>query len=340
MRTVALVLLVGACSSDPSLPPLTHDTTLKCPMPGDLPFRTASTGFQVAQNEQLAADDPRSKDEASDTIGNPDGPIANLYIPDTDAAATGPVAYHGVKSRTKINQGLFGNPLAGERVSLWSYDGSAWASIGATTTDANGAYDLPATGYTAANKHPVYSMLEADGSCAEHFTTLLPPGSKVVVTDIDGTLTVDDAQSIDQIPDATYVPIEMGSAHQLIQAWDAKNYPIIYLTARPNTLRVESRVWLRDQGFPTGALITAVMTEEASAYKTAWLERIVTQFGWDVVAAYGNADTDITAYNNAGIPKDQTFIVGPLAGTDGTQPIDGMDFAAHIASYVAAQPGN
>jgi phosphatidate phosphatase PAH1 len=65
---------------------------------------------------------------------------------------------------------------------------------------------------------------------------------------------------------------------------------------------------------------------------------MIQSFGWNVVAAYGNASTDITAYENAGIPKTQTFIVGPLAGSGGTVPIDNMDFAQHIQTYVDAQP--
>ncbi|HET9987138.1 MAG TPA: hypothetical protein VFQ65_01430, partial [Kofleriaceae bacterium] len=85
---------------------------------------------------------------------------------------------------------------------------------------------------------------------------------------------------------------------------------------------------------------TAVDVEEPAAYKTLWLKRMVNDFGWNVVAAYGNAQTDIDAYNNVAIPKADTFIVGPLAGTNGTQPIDNMDFAAHTASFVAAQPAN
>ena len=67
---------------------------------------------------------------------------------------------------------------------------------------------------------------------------------------------------------------------------------------------------------------------------------MIQSFGWTVVAAYGNEDTDITAYENAGIAKAQTFIVGPLGGSRGTTPIAGMDFTQHIASYVAAQPMN
>ena len=209
--------------------------------------------------------------------------------------------------------GLFATPLPSENVSLWSYDGTAWQTHGRTTTDAMGAYDLDSTGFTIPAKQALFSILEADGSCAEHFSLMLPPGSKVVVTDIDATLTTDDNQNLMEIPDATYVPMMMGHANTMLQAWDAKGYPVIYLTARPHVERVESRVWLRDEMFPTGPLITATDVEEPAAYKTLWLKRMVNDFGWTVVAAYGNAQTDIDAYNNVGIPKADTFIVGPLA---------------------------
>ncbi len=343
MRSLPLgllgLVLVTACSGVDE-PPLTNDTSLLCPAPAGLPFRTESRGWQRSQNSTLVGNDPRNKDQSSDTLGNPGGLVASVFLADTADPTAMPVAYHGIKARTTITGGLFATPLPGENVSLWSYDGTAWQAEGRGTTDDMGAYDLPSTGFVAANNQPLYSVLEADGSCAEHYNLLLPPGSKVVVTDIDGTLTTDDNQELMEIPDATYVPLMMGGAAAMLQAWDAKHYPIIYLTARPHVLRVESRGWLRDESFPTGPLITAIDIEDAAVYKTVWLKRLVDQFGWVPVAAYGNADTDIQAYENAGIPKAQTFIVGPLGGNAGTVAIPNMDFTAHTASFVAAQPDN
>jgi hypothetical protein len=341
MRYAFLVLLVAACgNSGTGQPPLSDATWLSCPAPGNLPFELDSWGWQKSQNQMLATNDPRNKDQSADVLGNPGGKLASVFIADTDVAAVGPVAYQGIKARTTVTGGLFATPLPGENVSLWSYDGTAWQTHGRATTDAMGAYDLDSSGFTIPAKQALFSILEADGSCAEHYSLILPPGSKVVVTDIDATLTTDDNQNLMQIPDATYVPMMMGHANAMLQAWDAKGYPVIYLTARPHVERIESRVWLRDEMFPTGPLITATDVEEPAAYKTLWLKRMVDDFGWNIVAAYGNAQTDIDAYNNVAIPKADTFIVGPLAGTDGTQPIDGMDFAAHTASFVAMQPDN
>ena len=57
-------------------------------------------------------------------------------------------------------------------------------------------------------------------------------------------------------------------------------------------------------------------------------------------AAYGNADTDITAYANVEIPQGRTFIIGPNAGNGGTVAIPNGDYTDHTAAFVDAQPDN
>jgi len=339
LLTPLVVASLAACGSD-NLAALTDATELRCPVPGDLPFRLASHGFQ-SQNTALVASRPRDKAEASDTLGVPGGASANTYLAD-DAAPVTALSFVGVKARSEAANGLTARPLAGEHVSLWRHDDAtaAWSMLGRAETASDGSYAIPASAMPA-NGPPVYAILEADGSCAEHHVALLPPGSKVVITDIDGTLTTSDSELLMELADATYVPQQMAAADAMAQAWAAKGYPIIYLTARPHILQVETRTWLRDRGFPAGPVITAAtLGVEPAGYKTVWGQRMVADFGWVPVAAYGNADTDITAYAAAGIPKDATFIIGSLAGTSGTVAIDHNDFTAHIASFIAAQPDN
>jgi LNS2 (Lipin/Ned1/Smp2) len=341
-RLLPALALLAACSDSGSEPALSSATSLQCPSPGALPFRLSSKGFQKSANKTLATDNPRNKDEASDTLGNPNGVVASVFLGDDQRASAAPVDYHGTKARTTPTGGLFSTPLPGENVSLWSYDPdkAAWQSVGQGKTDDNGAYDLPATGFVAPNGRPIYSVLEADGSCAVHSDYLFAPGTKVVVTDIDGTLTTNDNEITLQIADDTHVPAMMTAADRLMQAWSMKGYPIIYLTARPHVLRAESRGWLADLTFPDGPLIMKLAALRDDVHKTLWLNRMIQDFGWSVVAAYGNADTDITAYENVGIPKDHTFIIGPLGGTSGTVAIPNSDYTQHIATYVSAQPAN
>ena len=52
-----------------------------------------------------------------------------------------------------------------------------------------------------------------------------------------------------------------------------------------------------------------------------YLEELV-QKGLEIYAAYGNTATDIQAYENVGIPKERTFIVGPHGGELGSVKID------------------
>lgn len=338
-RWSAALILLAACGS--SGDDLTDATELTCPAPGDLPFKMKSDGFVDPSNKNLVTMSTRIKDEASDWFGNPDGAMTNVYIDDSATPSEGTPTYHGAKARTKPAQGVFQTPLTGENVSLWSYDSDAevWNQLARGMTDDSGVYDLAATGYTAVDDTVVYSMLEADGSCGSHYNYTIPRGTKVIVTDIDGTLTTDDAQIIMQVGDPTYDPMMVGAANTMLQAWAAKGYPIVYLTARAHLYDAETRQWLDAHDFPKGPVITSNgTTQDADVYKTIWMHRVMDAFGWTPYAVYGNADTDITAYANVTIPLDKTFIVGPLGGMRGTTAIPNLDFTAHISAFVDAQP--
>jgi hypothetical protein len=335
---LSLALVVSACGGSDE-PPLTDATSLACPAPGDLPFRLESHGFLSGNNKTLAANDPRNKDEASDVLGNPGGVVADVYLDDSASPTATAITYEGSKARTPPDQGLFSTPLPGENVSLWTFDGTAWAMLDRGVTGTDGHYELSGT-ESIANATPVYAMLEADGSCATHYDYLLPPGSKFVVMDIDGTLTTDDNQIVMQVTDDTYVPHMMTAASSLAQAWAAKGYPIVYLTARAHVFDEETRAWLDMLDFPKGPVITENGGEMADAYKTLWLQRMTGSFGWVPFAAYGNAATDITAYANTGIALDHTFIIGPNGGQGGTVAIPNMDYTQHITDFVNAQPDN
>jgi phosphatidate phosphatase PAH1 len=132
----------------------------------------------------------------------------------------------------------------------------------------------------------------------------------------------------------------MTAANTLMQTWAMKGYPIVYLTARANEFRAETAQWLDMESFPIGATITGSNSMDAQAYKTVWLQRMVNDFGWDVIAGYGNADTDIGAYQAVSMPNSEIFIVGPQGGDMGSTAIPNMDFTDHITNYVDAQPDN
>jgi hypothetical protein len=340
-RTLIAALAVAAAlvaGCGPSLPPLSNVTSLSCPDPGLLPFRLDSYSFADPANAMLVKDETRNKDEASDTLGQPSGARANIYIDDAATPAAGDIVYHGKMAVTSPDQGLFTDGVPTEKVSLWSYDSGAWKALGRTTTDGSGYYDLtPSPAFTAANGTPVYAVLEGNGSCTAHFDWLYPSGTKAVVFDIDGTLTTSDDELLMQLSNGSYTPAMMTAANTMVQAWAHKGYAIVYLTARAHTFRAETRGWLDQLGFPPGPVITTNSTHDAQAYKTLWLQRMI-GFGWSFVAAYGNATTDIGAYAAVNIPLSATFIIGPNGGMSGTVAIANNDYTSNIASYVDAQP--
>lgn len=238
---------------------------------------------------------------------------------------------------------LRANFLPGEAVSLWTFDEEteAWERLGRTITDADGRYAFDLGTRFGRGLHRTYAVFEAARRCYLHSIALWPEGTQTILTDIDGTLTLSDDELFAEMNDASYVQVQNEGSDRLIQTWSEKGYEILYLSARPLTYRPLTHVWLNRFGFPHGLLTTAdnlVFEETARAYKAAFITRVLTEYGWEIHAAYGNAGSDITGYADAGIPKDRTFIIGPEAGEEGTVAILDNDWTDHIDTFVLSYP--
>ncbi len=298
---------------------------LGCPAPGTLPFETEASAFDDPGIEEALAAFPEYKQQNQDFLGNPD-------------------AAQSLVGRMARGRALNARPIPNEFVSLWTWNATGhFEQLGRQRTDGDGRYtfDLSGDDRFGLGTHITYAVLEGDGSCADHLVASWPAGTQVVVTDIDETLTTADAEFLRQIGDPSYDPQLRPGSIELMNAWAEKGYKAIYLTARPHDFRVPTRGWLAAHGYPTGPVGTAtslVVGDAAVAYKAAFIGQLVNDLGWSVVAAYGNADSDIQAYAQAGVPKSVTFVVGTLAGEDGTVAIEDGDYSNHVATYVAAQP--
>jgi hypothetical protein len=174
-----------------------------------------------------------------------------------------------------------------------------------------------------------------------------------VVTDIDETLTISDAEFIMQIGDGTYDPVEREGGSALITAYADLGYRIMYLTARSEgivldvtgeTAREATERWLVEHGYPTDPETTLVVLAPmfvfdatAQAYKAAALMDQQAA-GWRFDYAYGNATSDIGAYAEAGIDPSVTFIIGEHAGVGGTVAVEGEDWVEHAAAHLPGVP--
>lgn len=184
---------------------------------------------------------------------------------------------------------------------------------------------------------------EDSGACVPLFA---------VYTDIDETLTTADEEWMAQLMDPTHDPAMRPEADRLMQDYAARGYTIFYVTARGEdtslsdgrTARQATFDWLQSHGFPGGEETVylapgfGVTGDDAVEYKAGVVDALSAD-GWDAGYAYGNADSDILAFQAAGIPDDRIFLVGELAGTMGVQPIlDEEAYAAHREAWMPQVP--
>lgn len=178
-------------------------------------------------------------------------------------------------------------------------------------------------------------------------------GDKIaIVSDIDETMTTSDLEFLQQYADASYDPLERDGGCRMIQQLHDLGYFVFFVTARPAdmdmggtglTSEQATNDWLAANGCPTGprTLVTfapeLVYGETARNYKKATLQGFLAE-GYDFRYAFGNAESDIDAYEDAGIPKDVTFIIGKEAGAKSTIAIEGEGWREFSDEFVPTVP--
>lgn len=247
----------------------------------------------------------------------------------------------------KFAYGPFDKDLKGEDVQIYMQKSppcGPWILLGSAVTSQDGQYGskygmlddggrifftVPAAHRRPVGRYPVRLLARGDNSIASHTLYVVAPSTDTVVFDIDGTLTTDDFQLVSQLfaklQNGTYVPKPYAKAADVPAAWAGKGYLVIYLTGRPDSLRGITRPWLRQQKMPPGPLhLTDTLSQALSTssgvakYKADFLKKTVKVASVALKAAYGNATTDIEAYESASVSKARTYIIGEHRGKKGT----------------------
>ncbi|MDE1463805.1 lipin/Ned1/Smp2 family protein [Spartinivicinus poritis] len=216
-----------------------------------------------------------------------------------------------------------------------------WKYLGQYKTNRDGKVTVKVPGQTVGD-YIIRMVVDGDHSMADGYISVRSPGRQAVLFDIDGTLTLNDAEQIgDYLGLSTATPFYY--AKETIQAYRDKGYQLIFLTARPYWQTKGSRVWLRntmqqaDWHLRTnidGEIFTSFKGH--AEYKAAYIKKLQ-QEGINIVRVYGNASTDIKAYEMANIPKHETYILGRHAGKKDTQTV-GDDYTLHYSSTVVNTP--
>jgi phosphatidate phosphatase PAH1 len=221
----------------------------------------------------------------------------------------------------KFAYGKLSKDLEHEDVTLYLERGERWKRIESARTNHDGRarFEVPGALLRRPGAHRVALVVHGDKTKAFSTIWVLPRGHRVVVFDIDGTLTTGDSEIVGNT--LTGDPIAMRpDADALAEYWAKNKAQPIYLTGRPYMYNASTRRWLQAKGFPRGPVITVKFVGQArpssggvGAFKQRWLTRLVER-GYKVLAAYGNAKTDVCAFAKAGIPPRSTFIIGKHGG--------------------------
>jgi phosphatidate phosphatase PAH1 len=215
----------------------------------------------------------------------------------------------------------------------------SWEYLGESTTsndDDNGSEDdggrvyfyVPESQKLTLGSYRVKMVVKGDHSDTTFLVHVLPEHAPIVVSDIDGTITLKEWDGLVAWFDSNYPDPRPGS-EDLFAAYHAKGFYILYLTARPELLTGGTREWFADNLFPQGAFHLSRTDigehgDSARSYKEEYLQDLVDR-GFDIKAVYGNKDTDLDAYLGAGVAASAvTLVSGQYTGDlKGARMVDG-----------------
>jgi phosphatidate phosphatase PAH1 len=228
--------------------------------------------------------------------------------------------------RGKFTYGPLGLDLQDEIIRVSVYDCSSWVRVEDAITDSDGRIEVEAPSLPV-GVYDVRLQVAGDATVTASTLWVLPSGTHLIVSDIDGTLTTSDSELFREILDGSHVPEAYPGGPELLGAHERLGHVVVYLTGRPYPLTGVTRDWLAELRFPVGPLhvvddvIDAIPSDaEVGAFKRDFLMSLEDK-GFVLDLAYGNATTDIFAYLEVGIPADDVWIIGPNAGQQATNPV-------------------
>lgn len=153
-------------------------------------------------------------------------------------------------------------------------------------------------------RHRIHMVVRGDDTRADTYIEVVEPGTPIILSDIDGTLTTFEWERfIDFLLDT--VPDVNEGAPEALHLLAERGYRPMYLTARPEFLGDRTYDFIEQRGLPPGIIhttlsATGAMGSTAVAYKTEELSVLASR-GLVPAFVFGNTDSDAEAYDNAGI---------------------------------------
>ena len=222
----------------------------------------------------------------------------------------------------KFAYGALDDDLKDEDVDLYLLRdcGAMWETLGTARTTNDGAmstvegvvdtggrvyFPIPATATLGVGLHRVLLVVRGDHTMASQYIRVLPADARVVVSDVDGTLTDSENAQFTALFTGTSPGANPGAAAAL-GSLTRRGYFVWYLTARPEWLGTRTHEWLAQRGFPLGIVhttltFTGATSAPAQTFKTDELAMFLARFGRVPEYGFGNTVTDVGAYADSGI---------------------------------------
>ncbi len=248
-------------------------------------------------------------------FGNPKHFGRDFYLNETDE--------QWVIAKFQYSAFLKYNPLVHSEVviQLLRDCGSTWETLGTALTTAPGEhpttlgvaddgglvyFQIPEDKRLGLGRHRVRLVATSDGTATELFLEVLPRGSSIFVSDVDGTLTTSElVEALDGI--LNKIPEAHDGAAPLYQGLVAKGYHPLYLTARASNLVQRTREFLTARKFPNGVVQTSAAPllglsgNKGAAFKAAVLQDLEDR-GFHIAYGFGNTDVDAKAFASIDLP--------------------------------------
>jgi phosphatidate phosphatase PAH1 len=163
-----------------------------------------------------------------------------------------------------------------------------------------------------------------DRTGAHAIVDVIDPGTRLLVSDVDGTLTESENAEFGALLTGT-LPDAQPDAAALYETFVARGYLPVYVTARAERLGQRTRDFLHAHGFPKGPVLTSyshfgLSGDDAIAFKSGELGRLAKkgQLAW----LFGNTVTDGAAFASTTVPASRRVLLG-IDDPSGGRTIDG-----------------
>ncbi len=268
-----------------------------------------------------------------------------FYNPGDDVWVMGKFAY-----------GVFDDDIKDEDVDIYLLRdcGSTWEYLDTlrTTTDGQHAtvegvedtggwvfYQVPSSVGLGPGRHRFELVVKGDLTHTEAYVDIVPPGTPIVVSDVDGTLTTSENEEFSALLTGA-IPDANADAPEVLNALAAQGYRVMYLTARPQFLVGRTREFTETHGFPLGLVhttltFTGATGASAVTYKTDELAALGAR-GLVPSWAFGNTASDAEAFASASVPMNDHRVMYQFDDTTfGSRRVDAY---ATLLPEIAADP--